>query len=330
MTTLGFGVGLFPTEPLSTTVGLARLAEDLGFGHVWVGDSQLIWREAYVNLTAATLATTRIVLGTGVTNLVTRDLSVAASAFATLQEAFPRRLVLGVGLGDSAVETLGRKPARLATFELGVQRIRELLAGRDVALESGTIRLKHATGDGVPIYVAASGPKMLELAGRVADGVIVLVGVELDRVRRALDVIRVGARGAGRDPDRLDLVLWVPCAVADDGAREAVKAHVARALNRPLPFALDAEEREVAREIRRTYDYYAHMDRGASQARVVPDWLVDRFAIAGTPAECRAAVKRLDGSGIHQLAIVPYGVGGGDRATTLRRFAAAIMAGGRA
>jgi 5,10-methylenetetrahydromethanopterin reductase len=252
---------------------------------------------------------------------------VVASAFATLHEACPRRLILGAGLGDSAVETMGKKPARLAALEAGLRRIRELLAGRDVATETGTIRLKHAIGDEVPIYVAASGPKMLALAGRIADGAIVLVGVDDARVRQALAVVAAGARAAGRDPGALDLVLWVPCAVADDGAaaRDAVKAHVARALNRPLPFALDERERRVVEDIRQTYDYYGHMEAGSGQARVVPDWLVDRFAIAGTAAECRAAVERLRASGIRQLAIIPYGAGPGGRAATLRAFVAAAM-----
>jgi len=325
---LAFGAGLFPTEPLPAMVRLAQATEALGFGHAWIGDSHLIWREAYVTLGAAAVATARVVLGAGVTNVLTRDPAVVASAFATLAEACPGRVILGVGLGDSAVETMGRKPARLDAFEQAVRRMRDLLAGRDVALETGTIRLKHAPGAAVPIYVAASGPRMLELAGRVADGVIVLVGVETGRVRQALEVVAAGARAAGRDPGALDLVLWVPCAVADDGgaARDAVKAHVARALNRALPFALDEGERRVVAEIRRSYDYYGHMERGSSQARVVPDWLVDRFAIAGTPAECRAAVERLGGSGVRQLAIIPYGVGEGGREATLRRFAAAVMA----
>jgi 5,10-methylenetetrahydromethanopterin reductase len=327
VTPLAFGAGLFPTEPVPAMAHLARVAEDAGFGHAWIGDSHLIWREAYVTLAAAALATRRIVLGTGVTNVLTRDPAVVASAVATLHEACPGRVILGVGLGDSAVETMGRKPARLADFAQAVGRMRDLLAGRDVTLPTGTIRLKHAPGPGVPIYVAASGPRMLELAGRLADGVIVLVGVDESRVRQALAVVTAGARAAGRDPAALDLVLWVPCAVADDGAaaRDAVKAHVARALNRPLPFALDERERGVVEAIRRSYDYYGHMEPGSRQARVVPDWLVDRFAIAGAPAECRAAVDRLAGTGVRQVAIIPYGAGAdGGREATLRRFAAAV------
>src|SRR6266542_1584193 len=96
------GVGLFPTEPLPKMIQLARRCEELGFSHLWIGDSHLIWREAYVNLTAIVVHTSRVTLGTGVTNPVTRHPAVVASAFATLAELTPRRLVVGIGLGASA------------------------------------------------------------------------------------------------------------------------------------------------------------------------------------------------------------------------------------
>jgi len=323
---LSFGVGLFPTEPLPKMIRLARLTEELGFGHLWIGDSHLIWREAYVNMAAAALSTSRVTLGTGVTNPLTRHPSVVASAFATLEELAPRRFIVGIGLGDSSVETMGMKPARLADFEQAVRQIRGLMAGSEVELDTGKIRLKHPTKNALPIYVAASGPKMLELAGRIADGVIILVGIAPAYIRGAREKIAAGALRAGRDPSDLRLVLWVPCAVSDTGsAKDAVKAHVARAVAHPLPFALEEKEQKVLEEIRRAYNYYQHMEREASQARVIPDWLVDKFAIAGTSAECRARVAELQGSGIDQIAIIPYAVGGGDREETLRNFASAVF-----
>ena len=325
MSRLSFGVGLFPTEPLPKMIHLARLSEELGFSHIWVGDSHLIWREAYVNLAAAALSTSRARLGTGVTNPLTRHPSVVASAFATLEELAPQRIVVGIGLGDSSVETMGLRPARLADFETMVRQIRALLVGEEVALDTGTIRLKHPTKTNLPLYIAASGPRMLELAGRIADGVIILVGVTPDHVRRARERIEAGARAAGRSIEALHLVLWVPCAVGDEGpAKEAVKAHVARVLAHPLPFALDEREARVLEEIRKAYNYYQHMEARASQARVIPDWLVDRFAIAGSPEECRDRVEALGESGIQQIAIIPYGVGRGDREATLRGFASAV------
>ena len=307
-------------------IHLAKLSEELGFSHIWIGDSHLIWREAYVNMAAAALNTSKVKIGTGVTNPLTRHPSVVASAYATLEEFAPGRMIVGIGLGDSSVETMGMKPARLAYFEKTIDQMRALLAGEEVELESGKIHLKHPCQEKIPIYIAASGPKMLELAGRVADGVIILVGIDPAYLRQAKDKIQVGARASGRDLKNLHLVLWVPCAVSDKSpAKDAVKAHVARVVAHPLPFALDEKEQKVLAEIRKTYDYYHHMEQEANHAGVIPDWLVDKFAIAGTVSECRTQVERLKKSGIQQIAIIPYGAQGEDRGDTLRGFAKAIQ-----
>jgi 5,10-methylenetetrahydromethanopterin reductase len=108
------------------------------------------------------------------------------------------------------------------------------------------------------------------------------------------------------------------------GAKDAVKAHVARVVAHPLPYVLDPEEQKVLAEIRRTYDYYHHMNQAANHAEVIPDWLVDKFAIAGTSAQCRAQIERLKKTGIQQIAIIPYGAPGGSREATIRGFAQAM------
>jgi 5,10-methylenetetrahydromethanopterin reductase len=321
-----FGVGLFPTEPLQKMIQLAKLSEELGFSHVWIGDSHLIWREAYVNMAAAALNTNKVKLGTGVTNPLTRHPSVVASAYATLEELAPGRFIVGIGLGDSSVETMGMKPAKLGYFEQTIRQMRELLAGKEVALETGKIHLKHPSKNKIPIYIAASGPKMLELSGRIADGIIVLVGVADEYLRQAKERIEAGAKAAGRELSDIHLVLWVPCAVSDKApAKDAVKAHVARVVAHPQPYVLDAKEQKVLEEIRKTYDYYHHMDQEANHAEVIPDWLVDKFAVAGSVAECRAQVERIKKSGIQQIAIIPYSPPGGSREETLRGFARAVQ-----
>lgn len=325
MSSLNFGVGLFPTEPLQKMIRLAKLSEDLGYSHIWIGDSHLIWREAFVNMAAAALNTTKVKIGTGVTNPLTRHPSVVASAYATLEEFAPGRFIVGIGLGDSSVETMGMKPARLSYFEKAITDMRALLAGKEVELESKKVHLKHPLKGGMPIFIAASGPKMLELAGRVADGIILLVGIDDSYIRLAKQRIEAGAKAANRDPRQIEIVLWVPCSVSERvPAKDAVKAHVARVLAHPLPFLLNQKEQKVLEEIRQAYNYYEHMEQKASQAQVIPDGLVDKFAIAGTPAECRAQVERLKRSGINQLAIIPYGAGGGDREETLKEFVAAV------
>jgi 5,10-methylenetetrahydromethanopterin reductase len=326
VSSMEFGVGLFPTEPLQKMIQLAKLSEELGFSHVWIGDSHLIWREAYVNMAAAALSTSKIKLGTGVTNPLTRHPSVVASAYATLEELAPGRFIVGIGLGDSSVETMGMKPAKLGYFEQTIQEIRDLLAGKEVALETGKIHLKYPTKNKIPIFIAASGPKMLELSGRIADGIIVLVGVADEYLRQAKEKIAAGAKAAGRKVSDIYLVLWVPCAVSDKApAKDAVKAHVARVVAHPQPYVLEEKEQKVLAEIRKTYDYYHHMDQEANHAEVIPDWLVDKFAIAGTVAECRAQVERIKKSGIQQIAIIPYSAPGETRADTLRGFAKAAI-----
>ncbi len=126
MSSMTFGVGLFPTEPLPKIVELARLSEELGFSHIWIGDSHLIWREAYVNLGAVAVNTSKIKLGTGVTNPLTRHPSVIASAFATVEEMAPGRCAVGIGLGDISVETMGIKPDLMDFFENAVEQMMSL------------------------------------------------------------------------------------------------------------------------------------------------------------------------------------------------------------
>ena len=320
-----FGVGLFPTEPLQKMIHLAKVTEESGYSHLWVGDSHLIWREAYVNMAAMALNTNRVKLGTGVTNPLTRHPSVVASAYATLEEYAPGRMIVGIGLGDSSVETMGLKPSTLANFESSLAQMRELFAGREAQLPSGKIHLLYPCNTKLPIYVAASGPKMLELCGRIADGVIVLVGVADEYIAHAREKIAAGARAAGRRLEEIRLVLWVPCAVSEgENAKDAVKAHVARVVAHPLPYILDPNEQKVLAEIRKTYDYYHHMDQQANHAEVIPDWLVDKFAIAGTIAECRNQIERIKKTGIQQIAIIPYSPPAGSREATIRGFSEAM------
>jgi 5,10-methylenetetrahydromethanopterin reductase len=320
-----FGVGLFPTEPLQKMIHLAKVTEASGYSHIWVGDSHLIWREAYVNMAAVALNTTKVKLGTGVTNPLTRHPSVIGSAYATLEEYAPGRMIVGIGLGDSSVETMGMKPAKLSYFEKTMQQMRDLLDGKEVQLETGKIHVLHPCKNRVPIYIAASGPKMLELCGRIADGIIILVGVADEYIAHAKDKIAAGAKAVGRKLEDINLVLWVPCAVSDTApAKDAVKAHVARVVAHPLPYVLDPNEQKVLEEIRKTYDYYHHMDQQANHAEVIPDWLVDKFAIAGTVAECRAHIERIKKTGIQQIAIIPYSPPGGSREETIRGFAKAM------
>lgn len=311
---MSFGVGLFPTEPISRMVSLVRLAEELGFSCAYIGDSQMIWRESYTLLGAAAMATERIKLATGVTNPITRELGVTAAAWVSLRELVGDRLVIGIGPGDSSVETLGKKPATLANLEQSIAIIRGLIAGQTMGHPEtkAPIRVTYAqSGTRIPVYLAVSSPRIHRLAGRVADGAIVLVGTDASFLAASRRELEAGAAAAGRDlkAEGFRVVCWTPCSIHEDGraARNAVKAHIARILKRNLPFGLDEQTMDVVRNIRQHYEYYQHMVAGTAHGDLVPDELVERFAVAGTPKEVSSQLERLAATRlVDEISIIPH------------------------
>jgi 5,10-methylenetetrahydromethanopterin reductase len=292
----------------------------------------MIWREAYVILGAAAMATSRITLATGVTNPVTRDPAVVAAAMETLHELSGGRARLGIGLGDSSVETLGKEPARLAFMDRALKQIGALIGGQTVVHHESQapihLTYSHA-GTRVPTYLAVSGPRIHRLAGRAADGAIVLVGIDASFLAASRRELERGAAEAGRDlkAEGFRVVCWTPCAIDDNGAvaRAAVKAHVARVLKRDLPFPLSAEDAEVVREIREQYAYYEHMVVGTPHGEIVPDALVEKFAVAGTPAEARAQLERLAATGlVDEIALIPHAQDPAQRERIIRHLGAII------
>lgn len=320
------GVGLFPTEPVDAICQHTALAESLGYQHVWFGDSQNIWRESSVTMGAAAARTERVVLGTGVTNAVTRHLSVLASTWATLAEQTGGRVALGIGTGDSSLRTMGLGPLRLAELERAIEQLRALFRGEEAVEPTSGSRYRLSYLDApveIPVYVAASAPRILELAGRVADGVIALVGTSPAFIDAALRRIETGAKASGRTLADVHVVLWTPTAIDDDPvrARDLTRAHVARVCIRPLSADIDPSLRDAVTRIRDSYDYYQHMETTAGHAELVPDGLVDLFALAGTPDECRERVAKIATTGVDQVAIVPFVQAGESRAPTIRAFA---------
>jgi 5,10-methylenetetrahydromethanopterin reductase len=320
------GVGLFPTEPVEKIREYTHLAESLGYDNVWFGDSQNIWRESSVTMGASAIGTERIIFGTGVTNAVTRHRSLLASTWATLSELTGGRAALGIGLGDSSLRTMGLKPLKLAELEAAIEELRALFRG-EPARESDSgadFHLNYLDGPvEIPIYIAASAPKILGMTGRIADGAIVLVGTAPHFIQAALDTIEAGAKEAGKKLSDLHIVLWTPTAINENGteARDLVRAHVSRVVIRPLPAEIDPSLQAKVDKIRESYDYYHHMDTEADHADIVPDELVDLFALAGTPDECRARLEEIKDLGIDQVAIVPFVRPGQSRAATIRTFA---------
>lgn len=302
-----WSVELHPNMTIETLVGLSRAVEDAGMHGVWVADSQLLWRDAYVAMAAIVGATDRISIGPGVTNLVTRHPSVVASALGTLQEMSDGRVRCGLGLGDSALETIGLKPQRISELGHGIRELRAYWAREESSNAAGRIGWGHPQG--IPIYVGASGPRILELSGEVADGVIAYVGVTAEKIHHALEHVARGAQRAGREAADCDFTLWVPFSVSPDRreAIDAVKPHVARAITHGVESQLLEDEVRVRETIRSTYEYGEHMALGSKHAQLVPDELVSRFAVAGTTEDCLEGLTAITAAGVTDIGLIPMG-----------------------
>lgn len=288
---------------------LAALAERAGFEMLGIVDSQSVSADVYVALAMAAQSTSRIRLGPAVTNPVTRHPVVTANAMATLDRLSGGRAFMGLGVGDSAVFTLGLRPARLAELERTALDLQALTAGRRVVRDGRLGQLKGASRQ-LPIYLAADGPRAHQLAGRVADGAFIGSGLTAPEVATSRAEIAVGARAAGRDPEVIDTWWLVKANVADsrDAAIEEIKGTLVSSGNRVFraiapPVALH----EAIEEIHRGYDPLAHaaLDAAAngrlSDRAEVTSYLAERFAIAGTPDDCVAQVERARRAGADQL-----------------------------
>jgi 5,10-methylenetetrahydromethanopterin reductase len=317
-----FSLELHPIMPARECFDFIRAAEALGVHRVWFGDSHLIWREAYTLMAAAAVQSSRIGLGLAVTNTTTRHPTLVASSMSTLQEISEGRITCGIGVGDSALETIGLKPVKRAELERNVGLMRQMWQRAEVSADDGVPSMKFAWGEPerVPIHYGASGPRMLEDAGRIADGVITYVGLAPERIETAMSHIDLGAEQAGRKRADLDITLWVPCSVDDDSERAtaAVKAHVSRALLHALPGNLTELERETIERIRAVYEYSDHMSPGSGHSGLVPDELVPAYAIAGNPKQCRDQLAALlEKTGIVNFGLIPMG---NDRLGIAERF----------
>lgn len=294
-----FGIRIPPCAPLPEVVDCVRRAEAGGYGTAWLPDSQFLFRDAWMALGASAVATSRIRLAAGVTNLRTRHPSVTASALQTLEEAAPGRAALGLGTGDTSVKTLGWPPSHLSDVESGVQEIRSLSAGEALDLGRGPVHLQGATGHTPPVFLAATGPRALELAGRIADGVLMMVGVSPTLIGQALEHVQRGLESAGRTRQDIEVCVGALCHVADsvtDVVRIA-KPHCVgdaqRGAERLLRHAGVRFRMAVPAHIPGVYPDITHADDWDSAVDVAGRWIADDdtrryaelFTFVATPDE---------------------------------------------
>jgi 5,10-methylenetetrahydromethanopterin reductase len=291
-------VGISPRQSFDSWASFVRGLESEGVQRIWVIDSQLAMKDVYAGLIVAALNTTRIGLGTGVTNAVTRHPTVTANAIAAVSEISHGRAILGLGAGDSALYGIGLKPQKVAEVEEAIQYFRSQL-------------------EGVPIYLAVSQERMCSLAGRVADGAIVMGPAQPDMVRQQVEWIRAGGPRNG-----FEIALIAPTSTDVEDVRSWASTQ-ARLLthHKELPLSLLPFQDEIRRSAE-SYDYGKHLSTHAEHSAAVSDGLVRALGVVGTADECAARLRALRSAGVDRF-IFP--LAGRNRLERWRRIRDQIM-----
>ena len=310
---MDFGVVLQTDPPAWRVVDLAQKAETYGFSYGWTFDSHVLWQEPFVIYSQMLSATNRMTIGPMVTNPGTRNWTVTASLFATLNDMFGNRTVCGIGRGDSAMRVLGHTPTSLATLGESMTVIKGLAEGREVDLQrhpASDCRGRRAAGS--TSWMAAYGPRALKLCGEQADGFILQLA-DPQITEWTIAAVRQAAADAGRDPDDLYMCVAAPAYVGDDLAHQRdqvrwfggmVGNHVADLVDRygdtgaGVPQALT--DYIAGRE---GYDYSEHGKAGNVHTDFVPDEVIDRFCILGDAGNHVARLQELRDLGVDQFAI---------------------------
>jgi 5,10-methylenetetrahydromethanopterin reductase len=322
------------------TADTARFVEDLGFATLLFPDSQNLQPDVWGQLMVAARATSRVRLGPGVTNSVTRDAAVTASAALGLHVESGGRAILGIGRGDSAVQRIGKREDRVASFAAYVAAVRAYLDGTPVDRDGTPSRLEwlphvaSARLPRLPIEVAATGRRVIEVGARHADAVCFAVGAAPEYVSAALAHARQVARDAGRDPTAVRYGAFVNAAVHEDAgvARDMVRGAVATFARFSAFAGSDRSAqppplRAVTGWLRTQYDMAAHARAGAAHVAGIPDAFVDWFAVAGPVDVVRERFRTLARLGLDFCHVIPGAVGV-DRAlvtASLRRLAADVV-----
>ena len=292
-------------------VDLAVQAEKLGFTYGWTFDSHILWQEPYVIYSQMLAATKRMIVGPMVTNPGTRDWTVTASTYATLNDMFGNRTICGIGRGDSAMRVIGKKPAKLATLSESMKVIKGLVEGKEVTYNGTQQQFPWSSGGELDILMAAYGPKALQLCGSETDGFILQLA-DPAIAEWTIAAVRKAAEEAGRDPDALHICVAAPAYVGDniEHQRDQVRwfggmvgNHVADLVARygessSIPAALTDYIKE-----REGYDYAEHGKSHSTHVDFVPDSIIDRFCILGDEAAHIERLKELESLGVDQFAI---------------------------
>ncbi len=310
---MDFGVVLQTNPPASRVIELATYAEEAGFDYGWTFDSHVLWQEPFVIYSRMLEATERMIVGPMVTNPGTRDWTVIASLFATLNEMYGPRTICGMGRGDSALRYINGKPTTLATMRESMELIKHLVAGDEVEYNGKALRIPWVgKGWELPMWGAGYGPKALTMIGEVCDGFILQLA-DPYLVEWTIKYVKGAAQAAGRNPDDVKICVAAPAYVGSEMTHQRdqvrwfggmVGNHVADLVAR-----YGADESMVPRALseyiaaRQGYDYDHHGKTGNPSTDFVPDEVVDRFCVLGPVDAHVSRMQELRELGVDQFAI---------------------------
>jgi probable F420-dependent oxidoreductase len=310
---MDFGVVFQTNPPGSEVVELTKRAEGHGFTHGWAFDSHVLWEEPFVIFSLMLQATERMIVGPMVTNPETRDWTVLASLFATLNEMFDGRTICGMGRGDSAVRYTGGKPTTLARMKESMDIIKRLVAGETVEWRDETFSIPWIdTPRDLPMWGAGYGPKALKMVGESCDGFILQLA-DPYLVEWTSKAVKDAAEKAGRNPDDVKICVAAPAYVGNDlpHQRDQVRwfggmvgNHVADLVARyGSDESMIPKELTAYIEAREGYDYDHHGKTGNPDTEFVPDDVVDRFCVLGPIEDHIQKMEELRDLGVDQFAI---------------------------
>ena len=307
-------------HPLADAIEYVKYAELCGFEAVWQAESRLV-RDAIVPMAAFAAVTSRIKIGSGVINNWTRNAAVIAATFLTLDDLAQDRIYCGIGAWwDPLAAKVGiqRRKNLLAMREV-VTVVRRLLNRERVSFDGEFVRMDDVELDvvhgrktprNVPIYIGATGPKMMALTGEIADGAVLNYLVSPKYNEMAMAQLEIGARKAGKSIDEIDRPQLVVCSVdhdraaALDGARKLVTQYLGQ---QPHIMKASGVSQDLLDEINQVLTWPATEEQILEAMKLVPDDVVQMITASGTPDEVKAKVREYMAAGATCPILYPLG-----------------------
>lgn len=328
--TLSFGITYLATDPPEKFVELIKYVDTSGFDYLWVADASLYGRYVYNYLTLCALYTNHVKFGPNCTHPLTRHPAVNFNALTTLDEMSKGRAIMNIGAGGGTIKELGLKTAKMASIREMIEVGRELMTGEPVEYESERMTLKGASlrflsRNDMPVYMTASGPKMLAMAGELCDGVIFMAGTAPACIEAALGDIASGAEAAGRPIEAIDRAC---CVFGNLGAdREEARNHCRSiaawtVTTQPRYAALAGIPDDLIAQVKEAFAGSAHGPEAQKAAALVSDEMIDSFTLAGNEKDFIAGIEKIAETGVTHIEFFPEG---GDNLEMTKMFAEKVI-----